>query len=291
MNQTAAVIINIASNWSDITQLLHSARTGGLQSGVANVSHTVFQIFPADTDAGRSLSNCHFEAVSRWALDVLLTQYEITKANKAAEIYRVTSGTIFTASLRGTVFERQVLNHFCHIRTECKFSIRRLTGFRNPEWTYRGPIRNFTFEKETVNNAITEAVQNKEPLHLIPSVSNFAAADSILYDPNDPNAVVTCIQVARNNNHPISLSGLQDIQRWFELGTPLKDLRPNKKRPWRFVFVVPFGLAREFKPQGFKGDAGGEAWDGKVHQCVLELEDGKIFRGVTDSSDESATTS
>jgi len=86
------------------------------------------------------------------------------------------------------------------------------------------------------------AVRKRKPLHLIPFVRDFPAVDSILYDPDDPDAVVTCIQITMNKDHAIVVSGLQQIQSWFKLGTPLERLRPTKTRPWRFLFVVPSGM-------------------------------------------------
>ena len=44
---------------------------------------------------------------------------------------------------------------------------------------------------------------------MIPLARDFLAVDSILYDPNDPNAVPTCIQITMNTNHPIAVSGLR----------------------------------------------------------------------------------
>lgn len=53
-----------------------------------------------------------------------------------------------------------------------------------------GPFLRFAFfEKSTFIDQITNAVQMEEPLQLVPSDRNFLAFSSILYDPNDPNAV------------------------------------------------------------------------------------------------------
>ncbi len=97
----------------------------------------------------RLLSDCEFETVSRWGLELLLRQYEVVnarlpvryvrKANVAAELYYNVSVIPGAASLRGHLFERQVLNHFCGIRTECEFSIHGLTDSDPIAWTYRGP--------------------------------------------------------------------------------------------------------------------------------------------------------
>jgi len=128
----------------------------------------------------------------------------------------------------------------------------------------------------------------KKPLHLVVLVRNFLAVDSTLYDPNDPNAVLTCIQITRNEEHPISV---RHIQGRLKLGTPLDDLRPSENRAWRFLFVVPFGMASNFELQRFKGDTDKGEWARKAHQCELGLEEQTIFRRGSDSSIQRATTS
>jgi len=61
----------------NIMKLLLSTRTGD-----SDVSYTIFQIFPANDNARRLLCECHFEPVSRWALDILLSEYEAHQANE-----------------------------------------------------------------------------------------------------------------------------------------------------------------------------------------------------------------
>jgi hypothetical protein len=102
IQEVASAIRRAAGNTSyNIMQLLNEAQTGG-----SDVSHTIFQIFPSNTDTNRLLSHCHFETVSRWALDLLLCQYEVEQANAAADFFRKISGMRGAASLRGYLFER-----------------------------------------------------------------------------------------------------------------------------------------------------------------------------------------
>ncbi|KAF8498771.1 hypothetical protein F5888DRAFT_205246 [Russula emetica] len=69
--EVASVIRDAAGKECDnIMRLLHDTRTG------SNVSHKIFQISPTNTDTSRLLSDCQFEAVPRWALDLLLEQYD-----------------------------------------------------------------------------------------------------------------------------------------------------------------------------------------------------------------------
>jgi hypothetical protein len=59
--------------------------------------------------------------------------------------------------------------------------------------TFHGPVPHFNFRWEMdFIGAITNAVQNKSPVHLVPSVHNFVTVDSIIYDPKE---VLTCIQI------------------------------------------------------------------------------------------------
>jgi len=141
-------------------------------------------------------------------------------------------------------------------------------------WIYRGRIDHTTFRKSTVIDPIRKAVDNKQPLHLVPSAPNFPAVDSILYDPND---VLTCIQIMITVDHDIVVSGLQDIQSWLKRGTSLENLRPTRNRRWRFLFVVPSDMASTFKVQKLDGDTRRAEWARKVDQYVLGLEERNIF--------------
>ncbi len=183
-------------------------------------------------------------------------------------------------SFRGHLFERQVLKHFSNIGAR-DFPIRGLTPRSDQTtWIYRGRIDHTIFRKSTVIDAIMKAVENKQPLHLVPSVPNFPAVNSILYDPNDPDAVLTCIQITINVDHDIVVSGLQDIQSWLKRGTSLSDLRPTRSRRWRFLFVVPSDMASTFKVQSLYGDTGKGEWAKKVDQYVLGLEERNIFEKI-----------
>ena len=105
------------------------------------------------------------------------------------------------------MFERQVLNHFSDI--EHGPLIRELIRSDQMARIYRGPIKRITFWESTVIDPIKEAVWNRQPLHLVPFVPNFLAVDSVLYDLNDPDAVITCIQITINVDHDIVVSGLR----------------------------------------------------------------------------------
>ena len=259
-------ITDVASEQSNMVQVLYSSR-----SGDSGVSHSIFQISPKDKL--RHLSQCKFGYVSRWALDCFLEEYETRQAAAAADFYRYISGIPDAASLWGHVFERLVFNHLVGIDTEYKFPMRGLSESirRKMTWTFRGRIPRFNFrQKEDFIIAITDAIQNKYPLHLVPSIRNFEAVDSIVYDPNE---VLTCTQITVSSKHPISVSGLQRIQSWLEPGNKLlADLRPSKPRPWRIIFIVPPRGEASFELQQLKGDTARGEWAGKVHQYVLGLD-------------------
>jgi hypothetical protein len=253
----------------DIARLLRDARAGG-----SNVSHTIFQKFPTPTDTNRLLSNCQFEAVSRWALDLLLRQHEALKADATADFYYNISVMSDAGSLRGQLFERQVLNHLRDIRTECTFSIRGLTDSSQMPWTYRGP-ECITFEESTAFHKISKAVKYRKPLHLIPFARNFAAVDSIVFDPNEEG--LTCIQTTMNRKCPISVKGLQRIEACLKLDTSLEGLRSDGAKAWRVIFIVPSAMAPAFTRQKLKDDTSRGEWAGKVEQYVLGMEEQSIF--------------
>jgi hypothetical protein len=122
MEEVATVIQETAENWSDITKLLRNTRSGGTRMRGSNVSHTIFQIYPPDTDPSRLLLHCQYEPISGWALNILLQQYEVSKANAAADFYYKLSGMPEAAALRGHLFERQVLSHLCGIDKKSRVS-------------------------------------------------------------------------------------------------------------------------------------------------------------------------
>ena len=273
-NEVASAIRYAASVTDNIFHLV-----SGIQTGDLDVPRAIFQIFPKNTDPRQLFALCQVKPVSNWALDVLLRQYEVGRRTHAiAEFYRTISATPGAASLRGHVFERQVLRHLPDICTECSISIRRLTDSNKMTWAYHGPVRRIDFQGSTVFNEITKAVRDREKLHLVHLICNSPVVDSIFYDPNDSNAVLTCIQITIDEDHDIAVSGLQRIQSWLKRDTQLEDLHPSKDRPWRFVFVVPSGIADKFKLQKLVGDTSRDNWAGKVDQYVLGLEEQMILR-------------
>jgi hypothetical protein len=268
---------------ADIWQLLHDTRAGDSDN-----PHLIFQKISEETDTNRWLSNCHFEAVSEWAFDLLLDEYKDRKADVIAEFYYMILGWSDAAALRGHLLERQILSHLKNIR-ERTFPIRRLTDSEDSEemtWTYRGPNTHTFKEWTSFIDEITKAVGKRSPVHLVPSIPNFAAVDSILYDPNDPKAVLTCIQITMKESHPINVNGLKRIQGWLKPGGALAGLRPTRAKWWCLIFVVPSTMASAYKSQYLDGDTDRGEWAGKVHQYVLGLKEEPIFG----RSGRSATT-
>ena len=253
-----------------ILQELDSCVVGASVTGSA-LSHTIFQ--PSPSNKLRQLETCDYKAVSRWVFDYVLDVCETHEADAVAKLYRGLSVPFYeprTVSLRGCLFERQVLNYLDGIDTHRNLSIHGLAYSDERPWTYRGPIGRFTFqESATVIDKIKNAVGANEPLHLVlPSAPNFPDFDSIFYYPND---VLTCIQITINHKHPIAVSGLQRIQRWLKLHTMLADLCPKRSRPWRYIFIVPSHMASTFTLQELEGDTAEGEWAGKVDQYVLGL--------------------
>ena len=257
-------ITYVSGDESNMVQLLKSARTGD-----SEVSHSIYQISPQD-DENRFLTQCSFDAVSRWALNVSLEEYEKRKAGAAIRFYHEISGMAEAGQLRGHIFERQVLKYLDRIGAEITFPIRGLAASEEEKWTYPGRVKRYTFlEDSDFIEQMKTAVQNQTPLHLVPTARNFAAVDSILYDPNEG---ITCIQITINEDHAITVSGLQRIQGW--LGRDRRDLhglRPAPEKPWRFIFIVPEEMEAGFGLQLLGGDETG-IWARKVHQSVLGLD-------------------
>ncbi len=253
-------IEDVAEGMIDISNVLQRLKTGA-----SDVSHMVFQLSP--TDQSRSLSHCRFKPVSRWAFNQLLNKCEDLQAGAVARFHHKISGEPRAASLWSHLFERQVLNSLGD------GSRREILGLTNPKekkmWTFRGRIHYFTEDSSAVVE-ITKAVATKKPLHLVPLISNFPAVDSIVYEPNKD---LTCIQTTiKKGEHPITVSGLVRVQQWLNHQTSLAGLRPSKKRPWQFIFIVPSNMVPTFKKQRFTGDTDNNGWAGKVKQYVLGWE-------------------
>ena len=271
----------------DIVQLI-----GKCQGDEAEAPDMIFEIFPSDTDPdsylNRLLSCCYYKTVSQWAFDTLMTENERREGHKAYDFYKLIPPSPQYAEPRGRAFERRVLYYLGCQKNDVSFEIRGLspTSSNQVTWTYRGRTPCYHFRERAVIDDIKNAVRDKRPVHLVPFIStNFPAqaVDSVLYDPKDENgAVITCIQMTVNPNHPIKVSGLQRIQRWFESRTSssLNDLRPTVTKPWRFLFVVPSNMAATYKLQDLVHDSTDYlncAWAGKVEQYVLGLKEEIVF--------------
>ncbi len=250
----------------------------------SDLSHIILQLAPSDES--RRLETCDYEPVSRWVVDTLLEAYETREAGAIAEFYRNLSRKSWAATFRDCLFERQVLTY---LKTNRNLPIRGLANPKTTTWTYRGHNGLFTFlDDQTAVDGIKNAVETKTSLHLVPSIPNFPAVDSIVYDPNE---VLTCIQITIDgNDHPIALSGLERIQTWLKPSTLAANLHPNKRRRWRFIFIVPSEMAPDFTLQALDGKdkAQVDEWAGQVDQYVLGLKEETIFRGI--SAEQSAIT-
>jgi hypothetical protein len=250
---------------SHILKALLSYRTGADAA-----SQTIFQLYPANDL--RQLELCHTEPVSRWVFDSLLDICEKHEADAVAQLYRRISLNPWVASFQGHLFRRQVLTYLDGIHTTRYLSIRGLTKPGQKSWTYRGRMPRITFQELKAIDEIMKVVEANKPVHLVPSATNFAAVDSIVYDPKE---VLTCIQVTMNSKHPIAVSGLQRIERWLQPDTPPAYLRPTETKPWRIIFIVPPDMASSFTKQKLEGDTAEGEWAGKVVQYVVGLEVGK----------------
>ncbi|KAF5376092.1 hypothetical protein D9615_007752 [Tricholomella constricta] len=237
------------------------------------IFHSIFELSPADEL--RILSDARVGAVSPWALDLLLSQYETRQVDATAEFYMSISSMPHAESLHGRVLERQVLKYFDSLQGPQDFIIRSLADSTISLWRYPGPAKRSNFRSQTFSSSLEIAVKASTPLHLVPLNPNFHTVDSILYD---PGAVLTCIQVTHRNEHPVAVSGLQEIQGWLKHKTLLAELRPSTSgKHWRLIFTVPSYNADQFKPQPLEGDSSSGQWAGKVDQYVLGIEDATLW--------------
>ena len=143
-----------------------------------SISHSVFQLSPADDDDERLLINATISAISPWALTTLLEIYERREADASFKFYKMIpdEGTI-----RGQMFQVQVLKHLGALKGQEQFTIRRLTDSDTSQWTYPGPTASFFSHSSTFPQLLEDAVTQQKSVHLVPQERNFPALHSILY--------------------------------------------------------------------------------------------------------------
>ena len=241
----------------------------------SGLSHSIFQLSPEDDK--HILGSARVEAVSKWALDLLLKQYESHQSDAAFNFYQYIKGIPSASALRGNIMERQVLNYFDTLEGPQCFEIRSLADSTIFNWTYPRAKR-ATFQTSSFTPLLSSAVSSRHALHLVPQDPDFPAIDSVLYDPSS-SSPLTGIQVTIKNECPVVISGLKRIQRWLKQSSPLAHLRPSiSTKHWRLVFVVPEAGAASFKQQTMVGDTSSNEWAKKVDQYVLGLRADTLWR-------------
>ncbi|KAM6497771.1 hypothetical protein JOM56_005719 [Amanita muscaria] len=241
-----------------------------------HASHAVFEMFPKDEN--RDLSEARIRAVSKWALNHLMEEYIKREASAVADFYKKITRIPWAGQLRGEMFQLWALNYFDTIDQPTTFRIRNLATSEELDWLYPGPAPRLTFLSQSICTDLwLEIVQNKESRHMVPLVPNFAAVDSILYN---PLSVLTSFQMTVKQVHPISVSGLRRIQQSLKLRTPLTSLRPSNREGehWRLIFVVPDYEAASYSLQDFEGTGDTGIWAQKVDQYVLGLNEDEIMK-------------
>ena len=266
--EVVLVIRNLARKPTEILRVLCNRRANAY-----DISHTIFELTP--TDESRQFETSECVPVSPWVTDTLMKACERNEADSAARIYRKLSGALKAGITRGLVLEKLAQKTLDDIKSDTNLKIRGLTNPHQTNWMYHGPISRSNFDQSEFIAKINDAIKNNTPVHLVPLSPNFKAVDSIVYHPKDP--ILTLIQVTMNSEHPISVSGLQQIQKWLKLCSPSAKLRPNKSRRWRFVFIVPQYMVSTYRLQRFNNDTPGNAWGEKVDQCVMGIENGTVL--------------
>jgi hypothetical protein len=276
-DELSAYMTNVSTKISQIplsrtiTNLLAHATTSD------GVSHLVFELSPDPEDENRRLNRAHIGAVSKWALNILLADYETRQSDSAADFYHSISTMPSAGSLRGRIFERQVLMYFASLEAPQIFKLRSLAESTTANWTYPGCSKHISFSSRSFTSHLENAINANQSCHLVPQDPNFPAVDSILYD---LGAVLALIQVTINPEHPVAISGLNHIQGWLKKDSPaLGGLRPSTTigKHWKLVFVVPESLAADFKLQRLEGDSDKGGWARKIDQYVLGLPENALW--------------
>jgi hypothetical protein len=225
------------------------------------LSHSIFELSPANDR--RLFGDALVGAVSQWALNLLLEPYEQHRLDAAAEFYNSIANDPNAGSLRGRMWERQVLRYLDTLKKPHVFSVRSLDDSSITEWVYPGPAKRVVFQTSTLTQSLLSEVQ---PIHLVPKDPNYAALDSLVYGPDG----LTFNQTAVCTKHPVAVVGLKR-------NTPLASLRPSKDNHWPLTFIVPDSIADSFTKQPLEGDTAKGEWASKVDQYVLGLREATVW--------------
>ena len=214
--------------------------------------------------------------MSNWALNKLLIEYELRQEDAAAELYMESAGMQHGGTLRGRLWERQVLKYLDSCQSPQTFTIRSLANSTVSQWTYPAPVTRVDFLSPSFTPSLRLAVDTQQPRHLVPlDLENFPTLNSVLYDPAGP---FTCIQVTTRKKHPELVSGFKRVQGWLKQKTPLASLRPSTSgNHWYLLFVVPEDIASAFELQEIEGDTEQNEWAREVDQYVLGLKEDVVW--------------
>ena len=240
---------------------------------IKSISHSIFQISPKDDR--RMLSQVTTAAISPWALTTLLKIYEHHQADTSFEFYNMIKDLPDEGTIRGQMFQVQVLKYLNALKQREQFTLRRLTGSNTSQWIYPGPIENSFSHSSTFPHFLQDAVTQQKSVHLVPKEPNFPVVHSILYTPGDD---LTGIHITVQTEHLVEVVGLQRIQSWLKRESILANLRPSiQGNHWRLIFVVPEQIASTFQIQKFEGDTDSNEWFEKVDQYVLGIEEDALW--------------
>jgi hypothetical protein len=209
-------------------------------------------------------------AVSQWALNLLMEAYEERRLDAAAEFYDSIANNPKAGSLRGRMWERQVLKYLDSLKKPHVFSIRSLDDPSITKWVYPGPAKRVVFQTSTLTQSLRSEDQ---PIYLVPKDPNYPALDSLVYGPDG----LTLNQATVCMNHPVAVVGLKRVQGCLKLNTPLARFRPSKDNHWTLRFIVPDSIADSFTKQPFEGDTAKGEWASKVDQYVLGLREATVW--------------
>lgn len=237
-----------------------------------SISHSIFQISPKDDR--RMLSQVTTAAISPWALTTLLKIYEHRQADASFEFYNMIKDLPDEGTIRGQIFQVQLLKRLNALKGRERFTIRCLIGSNTSQWMYPGPTENSFSYSSTFPHLLEDAVTQQKSVHLVPQDPDFPAI-SILYIPGD---VLTVIHVTVETEHPVAVVDLERIESWLKRACILANLRPSiLGNHWRLIFVVPEQIASTFHIQRYEGDRDSNEWFEKVDQHVLGIEEHALW--------------
>jgi hypothetical protein len=241
-------------------------------------SHRIFEIYPRLTN--RNWESCRIRPISKWVWEAMLAAMNDQSLKTVSRLYKAIKGMPYAASFTGYLWEYKVHKYFRALATPKIFLITSLHDRSTLPITFSPNFTKADFgASQDFQGSLTTSVVNRQSSYLQPQSPIYPSFDSFYYqhglsEPGCGDLICFHITVAEDH-HPISVKGLELIQRSLTPNTPLQGLRPLQDKKLIIVFVVPEPEVKSFRQQHIKD--GASIWASKTEQFVLGLPENLVI--------------